>query len=257
MLWLADLDDRLFGQRRRRAGLHAGAAGNAFGIDEMLVHARRDARTETAALDRQRKGSLHFLAGAHAAGADDALRRIVGEIGVRLVLRHPFEIDVAVVARLDVVVAFIAIAHIAQADGARHVLQLAIAVGSAGQTVERVIGNIEFHHPAADILETSGLRMDHHARRNRRRAGCRRSIAAFDLHETEPAGAKGIDHIGRTKLGHLNARLHRGAHDGGAFRHGDLAAIDGQRHGCFGFRSRSAVVDFVNERHGSFTPPLR
>ena len=39
MFRLADLDHRLLGQRRGRAGLHAGAAGDAFGSQEILVHA--------------------------------------------------------------------------------------------------------------------------------------------------------------------------------------------------------------------------
>ena len=42
MLGLADLDDRFLHQRRGRAGLHAGAAGDAFGVEELLVHAGRD-----------------------------------------------------------------------------------------------------------------------------------------------------------------------------------------------------------------------
>ena len=42
---------------------------------------------EAAAGDGQREGALHLLAGAHAARADDALRRVVGEIRVGLVLR--------------------------------------------------------------------------------------------------------------------------------------------------------------------------
>src|SRR3546814_4834977 len=41
MLGLADLDDRFFRQRGGRAGLHAGAAGNAFGGEEILGHAGR------------------------------------------------------------------------------------------------------------------------------------------------------------------------------------------------------------------------
>ena len=40
MLRLADLDHGLFGQRRGRAGLHAGAAGDAFRRQEALMHAR-------------------------------------------------------------------------------------------------------------------------------------------------------------------------------------------------------------------------
>jgi hypothetical protein len=116
MLGLADLDDGLFRQRRGRAGLHAGAAGNAFRIEEGLVHAGRDAAFEAATFDRQREGALHLFAGAHAARADDALRRIVGEVRVGLVLRHPAEIVRAVLLLEDVVLALISVAHVAQAD---------------------------------------------------------------------------------------------------------------------------------------------
>ena len=73
VLGLADLDDGFFGQRRGRAGLHAGAAGDAFGAEKTLAHAGRDAAVKAAAGDRQRKGALHFLAGADAARTDDAL----------------------------------------------------------------------------------------------------------------------------------------------------------------------------------------
>jgi hypothetical protein len=96
MLRLADLDHALFLQRRRRAGLHAGAAGYAFGGEERVAHhAGRNAAVEATALDGQREGALDFLAGAHAARADDAFRRVIGEIRVALVLGQPLRIDVA------------------------------------------------------------------------------------------------------------------------------------------------------------------
>ena len=85
MLGPAHLQHRLFAQRVGRAGLHAGAAGHAFRIDEVFRHAGGNAGLEAAAGDRQREGALHLLAGAHAARADDALRGVVGEIGVGLV----------------------------------------------------------------------------------------------------------------------------------------------------------------------------
>src|SRR6185437_11319585 len=69
MFGLADLDHGVFRQRRGRAGLHAGAAGDAFGTQEAFLHARRDAAVETTAGDRQREGALYFLAGADAARA--------------------------------------------------------------------------------------------------------------------------------------------------------------------------------------------
>src|SRR5690606_25549398 len=64
VLRLAVIDDRLFDQRRRRAGLHAGAAGDAFGVEEALPHARRDLGIEAAAFDGERERALHLVAGA-------------------------------------------------------------------------------------------------------------------------------------------------------------------------------------------------
>src|SRR3984885_3979434 len=89
MLRLADFDHGFFRQRRGRAGLHAGAAGHAFGAEKTLAHAGRHPAVKTAARNRQREGALHFLAGAHTARADDAFRGIVGEVWVGFVLRHP------------------------------------------------------------------------------------------------------------------------------------------------------------------------
>src|SRR5664279_6227576 len=70
VLGLAHQDDGLFLQRRRRAGLHAGAAADALARHERLVHAGRHVRAEAAAADRQGERALRFLAGANAAAAD-------------------------------------------------------------------------------------------------------------------------------------------------------------------------------------------
>src|SRR5262249_34215301 len=146
-----------------------GAARHALGRQKGLLHAGRHDRAEAAPRDGERERPLHLLAGAHAARADDAFRRIVGEVGVRLVL-----------AWVGVLVAVIAVADVAQADRAGHVLQLAVAVGRAGQAIERVIGNVELHDAAAQALEALGLRAHHHAGRDRRGAGGRRAGAALD-----------------------------------------------------------------------------
>ncbi|MCY1485096.1 hypothetical protein D9M68_187140 [compost metagenome] len=250
MFRLADLDDRFLCERRRRASLHAGAAGDAFRRHEVFRHAGGNTAVETAAADRQRKGALHFLAGPHAARADDALGRIIGEVWIGLVLRQPLGIDFAIVAGRDVVLALIPVAHVAQADGAGHVLQLAIAIGRAGQTVERVVGDVKLHHPPAHVLQPRRLGGDFDTRRHRRRARGRHAGASLDLDETEPAGAEGIHHVGGAELRHLDASVHRRAHDRGSLRYRDFAPVDRQRHQFFGLGSGSAVVDFMYERHG-------
>ena len=75
----------------------------------------------------QREQTMHLLG-------------IEGEIRVARVLR-----------RIEVVRALVAVAHLAQAHDAGHVLQFAMAVGGAGQAVERVIGDIQLHHAAAHV----------------------------------------------------------------------------------------------------------
>ena len=51
------------------------------------------------------------------------------------------------------VVAGVAVAHIAQADRAGLVLQLAVAVGSTRQAVEGVIADVQLHHAATKPFE--------------------------------------------------------------------------------------------------------
>ena len=65
---------RVLLQRGGRAGLHAGAARDALGGEEVGA-AGADLRVEAAALDGEREGALDVGAGAHAAGADDARGR--------------------------------------------------------------------------------------------------------------------------------------------------------------------------------------
>src|SRR5262249_34189499 len=105
---LAVVVQRLLHQRRRRARLHAGAARPALAVEE-VGRTGGDLRLETAPLHRQRERALHLLARAHAARTDDALGRVEAEVRVAGVLRQ-----------VEVVVAVVAVAHLAQADDAGH-----------------------------------------------------------------------------------------------------------------------------------------
>ena len=178
------LDDRLFDQRRRRAGLHAGAAGDAFGGEEAFVHAGGDMRSKTAPVDGKRERALHFLASAHAARADDAFGRLELEIGVTQIFRRRERQRIAIG---KVSFAVHAVAHFAQARDACHVLKLAIAVGAAGKAIERMVGDVKLHHALANLLQPLGLSVDHDARRDGRGAGCGRALAAVDLNQAQPA----------------------------------------------------------------------
>ncbi|MCY1199487.1 hypothetical protein D9M72_108910 [compost metagenome] len=231
VLGLAHHDDGLFLQGRRRTGLHAGAAGHAFAVQERLVLARRHARFEALAGDRQRERALGFLAGAHAAVADDALGRVVGEVRVGFVQRA-----------LEVVGAVVAVAHVAQAHHAGHVLQFAVAVGRTGQAVQRVVGDVELHDAAAQFVQLRRFGVDHHAVLGRGRARSGVAPPAFDLHQAKPARAEGFQAVGRAQLGNVDAGLRGRAHQRGAGGHRDGLAVDGQGDGFDGLARRRAHV---------------
>ena len=180
------LDHRLLFQRPRRAGLHAGAAGDAFGRHEGLVHAGRDPAFEAAPLDRQGEGALLLLAGAHAQRTDDALRRIVGEVRVRLVLGDEARIDGPFSRVGNVIVAVEAVAVALQADLLGHAVHLALA-GGAGRAVLRMVRHVEFHDAPADLLQPVRLRADHHAVGDGRRARGGRAAPPLDLDEAHAA----------------------------------------------------------------------
>ena len=235
MVWLAVFDDRFLGERRCRAGLHARPAGNALGPHE-IRRAGRDAALETTALDRQREGALNLLAGANAAVADDAFGGIVGEIRVRLVL-----------GVFEVIFAIIAVTHLPQADGPCHVLQLAVAIGRAGEAIERVVGDVKLHHALAQLRKLFRLCPHRHAFFDKRRAGGRRSPSTRDFNEAQAARAEWLDRIRRTKLRDLGTEAHGGGHDGSTLRntHGD--AVDRQRHLLFRNADRRAVINFLDQ----------
>src|SRR5690606_32706735 len=163
---------------------------------------------------------LHFLAGAHAARADDALRRIEREIRVARVLR-----------RVEVILAGVAVAHLAQADGARHVLQLAVAVRRARQTIERMVGDVELHDVAPHLRDLRVLRRDLHALADLGRARRRHAAHALDLDEAEPARAERREAVRGAQLRNIDVGHGRGAQHGRAGRHADLVAVDRERDG--------------------------
>ena len=114
---------------------------------------------------------------------------------------------------MQVVFPFHAVAHISEAHGTRHILEFAVTIGGASETVEGMVGNIEFHHAFAELVEAWGLGVHRHAFRTRGGAGGRRAGATFNFDQTKPAGAKGVEVIGGAELGNVGADHGRGAHD--------------------------------------------
>src|SRR5688572_19336320 len=100
--------------------LNTGSAAHALGFHKGLALARRNLRFEATTLDRQSKRSLHFRAGSDTAAADNALRRVKQEIGVRVV-----DGQIEVILALPVAVAV-------DADVLERAMEFAPTVGNLG-----------------------------------------------------------------------------------------------------------------------------
>src|SRR5690606_24423170 len=168
--------------------------------------------------------ALRFFTGTYATITDDAFGRVVGEVRVGFVLLHS-----------QVVFTVVAVAHVAQADDTGHVLQFAIAVGRAGQAVQRVIGDVQLHDAAADVCQFRGLRTHFHAGFGRRRAGCRVAAAAVDFDQAQAAGTEGFQAFGCAQFRHVDAGFCSCTHDRSTLRHGDGFTVNFQRDQIFGF----------------------
>ena len=77
-------------------------------------------------------------------------------------------------------------------------LQFAVPVGRTGQAVQRMVGDVEFHHAATNVGKLLILRRHFHALCHGCRAGGRKSFHSLDFHQTHTAGAKCLELIGGT-----------------------------------------------------------
>ena len=116
-----------------------------------------------------------------------------------------------------------------QAYDAGHILQFAIAIRRAGEAIQRMVGDIEFHHAFAERMELVALRMHDHAVLGRCGAGCRRATTTFDFDEAHTARAERLEHIGGAEFRNLCSHFHRRGHHGCALRHRDGYAVNGKR----------------------------
>src|SRR5262249_16280338 len=153
-----------------------GAAGDTLRIEERPVFACGNLRLETARLNRQREGTLNLIARPHAAGADDAQFRVERKVRIALVpgsramhrrggLIRAIAVD-AIGGRLD-------------ADDIRHLLQLAMTVRGAANTLERMIRDVQVEHTVTQLLQLRGTGPYLHPGGDSRRAGGRVALAAF------------------------------------------------------------------------------
>ncbi len=140
---------------------------------------------------------------------------IEGEVGVGRVLLGA-----------QVIGAVIAVAHLAQPHHACHLLQLAVPVGRARETVQRMVGDVQLHDAAAQVRQLARLRAHFHAGLHQSGAGGGVALAALDLHQAQPAGAKRLEHVGGAQLGHAHSGLRRGTHHRGSCGDRDGHAVD-------------------------------
>ena len=211
-------DDRFFHQGGGGAGLDAGPARHAIGVEKALPGPGGDARIEAPTIHGQGKSALDILTGAHTAVADDAFGRIIGEIGI------------AGIGHVGQMGGFRLEPHLAQPHGSGHILQFAIAVGRAGQAIQRVIRDIHLHDAAADAGQMVVLGHDLGPGGDRSGARGRTALAPFDFHQTQSARAIGLQMFGGAQAGNGDPGQGCRPHDRGAFGHGDGAAVDLQCH---------------------------
>src|SRR5207237_7679939 len=104
-------------------------------------------RREPASVDSEREGSLNLLAGPDTARADDAFRRIEGEIGIALVLRFEARIDGAIGSRRrNMILAGKAVAHMLESHRLDHLEHLASGLGW-------MVGQGKLHHSPAQFRQ--------------------------------------------------------------------------------------------------------
>ena len=139
------------------------------------------------------------------------------------------------------------VSHLAQAHGARHVLQFTVPVGAAGEAVEGVVGDIEFHHAAAKLRDFLALRPHHHAFAHGFGTGSVDAAAPFDLNQAQAAGSECFQAVRGAEFRHGNAGFDGGAHDGSARGHFDSRTVDGDGYPVLVRRGRrrGAVIQVI------------
>ena len=145
--------------------------------------------------------------------------------------------------------AVVAIAYVAQAHRAGHVLQLTIAIRRTGEAIQRMIGDVEFHHPLAQRGQTRRLRVHHQPVLGQGGARGGRATTAVDFHQAQSARPKGLQRIGGAQLRDRRTMPARRRHDRGALGNPHAHAIDRERYQLRVLAHRRSVVQLLEQRH--------
>ena len=156
------------------------------------------------------------------------------------------------------------IATAAEAIGHGLVLQIAFAALIADRAIQRMVDQQEFHHAVARLAHHGRVGMDHHVIGGRHSAGGDRLRRLFLFHQAHAAIAGDRQPLVIAEARNLGAGQLAGLQHGGAHRHFDRLAVDGEfRHGpsptpppccrhapqC-GARSRAEMADQSLDRPG-------
>ena len=169
-------DDAVFGERCGRTGRDAGAAGDAVRLHEVCLGSDADTRVKTAPRDGQCKSALSLLASPDAARTNNALRGIKGEVGTAFIF-----------LQLRVILTSKAVTHVSEADLARGRLQLTVPVGRTGETIQRVVTDIQLHYAATNFCQLIALSGYRHTRLNGCGAGRGIPPTAFNVDQAHAA----------------------------------------------------------------------
>ena len=234
-------DDRLFVERRGRAGLHAGAAGDAFGRQEIdaarspLSNSKPRPKIVSANVPwtssqarTQREQTMHFGG-------------VEGEIGIGGVDRR----------RRD---GWRRRSRSARRAGRRFAglgLQLAVAVGAAGEACRADGRRCRAPSPRAAAVRSLGVRVWTTMPSSAgvvQEAGVplRPSISTRHRRQEPNASRLSVAH----SLGIGLSIKRRGGHHRRSRRHANLAPVDRQRDGRRARADRRAGIEFLQQRHG-------
>ena len=198
------------------AGGHAIAAHLAVRLDHGATEGGGYVRGKATLGEVQHVAHLHLVADAHAAAAQDALGRIVGD--ERRVLAGGVG------------------AHLTRITGGVHtepvgeLLQAALPRAVAHQTVRPMVREQQVDEHLALLVDLLSLRAHHHALAGPGGAGDDGTAAALHLDKAQPAGSEGLQPVVLTEGGDVYARRARCLKDGGTGLGTDGSPVDRQVH---------------------------
>lgn len=204
----------LLDERARRADEAALAAEDAVRCLHRLVVGRRDDDVAAAPRVRQRRNALHVLAGADAAAAADALRRVAHDGGIR----HDARLLLADGRQRGVL----------DVEAAAEALQVAVLVARAGEAVLVVVGEHELQDGHLRVADDLRVCVDLHALPDLRRAGREQAALADDLDRAEAAARLDALILVVAEVRDVDAELLRRLHDLRPLGHGQRDVVDGQ-----------------------------